>query len=151
MKLNAQSKIPKGYEFVDPEKAIMPEWLKLKYLMRSVYNEASTNMANELHNKIQTEAKTMQVGTNIIKLFEVYMLLPYSTAACERGFSLRTNIKTSKRNKLQASTIDTIMKVKAIGMSEELLEKAVESFEKKRRYQVIKKIAILPINPHFYV
>eukprot|EP01022_Parablepharisma_sp_SALTPOND_P013454 TRINITY_DN18005_c0_g1_i1.p2 TRINITY_DN18005_c0_g1~~TRINITY_DN18005_c0_g1_i1.p2 ORF type:complete len:163 (+),score=12.99 TRINITY_DN18005_c0_g1_i1:199-687(+) len=96
MKRHAVTKTLKGYEFLENEKVIAPEWLKLKYLMKGVYDENGNNVQN-LFKKILTEAKTLQIGTNIIQLLQIFMLLPLSTAACERGFSLRTNIKNSKR------------------------------------------------------
>eukprot|EP01022_Parablepharisma_sp_SALTPOND_P011898 TRINITY_DN15160_c0_g1_i1.p2 TRINITY_DN15160_c0_g1~~TRINITY_DN15160_c0_g1_i1.p2 ORF type:complete len:114 (-),score=9.26 TRINITY_DN15160_c0_g1_i1:100-441(-) len=80
--------IPKDYGFVENDKVILHQLLKLKYLMHSIYKENRGNV-NKLYKKILTEAKSMQIGPNIIQLLEIFMLLPFSTAACKRRFSVR--------------------------------------------------------------
>ena len=46
---------------------------------------------------------------NLAKLANICLLLPVSTACCERGFSTLSRTKTKLRNRLKTETLDMLM------------------------------------------
>ena len=50
-------------------------------------------------------------------LLEIFLVMPWSTSVCERGFPAVNNIKTSHRNCLQEHTMDDLMQVSVNGPS----------------------------------
>ena len=52
---------------------------------------------------------------NLIKLANLALIMPYQTADCERGFSCQNAIKCSKRNRLKAESLNTLMTIKIEG------------------------------------
>ena len=48
---------------------------------------------------------------NLAKLANICLLLPVSTACCERGFSTLNRTKTKLRNRLKTETLDTLMRI----------------------------------------
>ena len=46
---------------------------------------------------------------NLIKLFQVALVLPTNTAGCERGFGAQNQIKNALRNRLKADRLDVLM------------------------------------------
>ncbi|KAH3839035.1 hypothetical protein DPMN_038272 [Dreissena polymorpha] len=49
------------------------------------------------------------VYPNVCKLIRVCLILPVSSADCERGFSRYNLIKIKQRNRLYVSTVNTLM------------------------------------------
>ena len=49
------------------------------------------------------------------KLFSIALVLPVSTADCERGFSTMKRIKTVPRNRLSTATLDHLISISAEG------------------------------------
>ena len=46
---------------------------------------------------------------NLMKLWQIVLTLPSSTASCERGFSKLNRIKNDDRSRLCLETLDTLM------------------------------------------
>lgn len=51
---------------------------------------------------------------NVLKVVELILTLPHSSAACERAFSTTNNNKTAKRNCLKTSTLSGILSGKSL-------------------------------------
>ena len=47
----------------------------------------------------------------LLKLSQIALLIPVTTADCERGFSYQNNIKVKSRARLSSSNVDQLMKV----------------------------------------
>ena len=52
---------------------------------------------------------------NLMRLWQSIMVIPYSTVACERGFSKQNVIKEIKRNRLSIEHLDDLMRVSLNG------------------------------------
>ncbi|KAH7295154.1 hypothetical protein KP509_27G035000 [Ceratopteris richardii] len=52
---------------------------------------------------------------NLMKLWQVILIIPTSTDACERGFSKQNLIKSDRRSRLTVNTLDHLMRVSTIG------------------------------------
>ena len=48
-------------------------------------------------------------------LIEIALIIPFSTSPCERGFSAINRIKTKVRNRLNTSTVDTLLRISIEG------------------------------------
>lgn len=68
---------------------------------------------------------------NMFHLLLLSLLIPSSTAAVERSFSLMNELCTPFRNRLKAASLDAIMRICHEGpveMSENLLQNTVDTF-----------------------
>ncbi|MCO5597856.1 hypothetical protein L7F22_051941 [Adiantum nelumboides] len=59
---------------------------------------------------------------NLMKLWQVVLVLPASTVACERGFSKQNLIKDDMRTRLTIKTLDDLMRVSLTGPKTEEVE-----------------------------
>ena len=48
---------------------------------------------------------------NLLQLASIALILPTSTAECERGFSVQNRIKTALRNRLTTSRLNVLMTI----------------------------------------
>ena len=55
------------------------------------------------------EPKWCDSFPNLMKLWKIVLILPASTASCERGFSKMNRIKNYDRSRLCLETLDTLM------------------------------------------
>lgn len=60
---------------------------------------------------------------NLFKLVLIMFLIPVQTAVVERGFSLHKLIKSKLRNRLQISTVDSLLRIKLMYPLKGYLEK----------------------------
>ncbi|MCO5587233.1 hypothetical protein L7F22_041180 [Adiantum nelumboides] len=64
----------------------------------------------------------MQTYVNLIKLWQIMLVLPVSSVSCERGFSKQNLIKTHARECLNVETLEALMRVSLLGPSIENVE-----------------------------
>ena len=98
---------------VDVE-ALKAEWEGFKFLMLQTYHQKS--MKDVL--KILVADKTIShLYPQLRKLAAISLVLPVSTAECERAFSAMKRIKTALRNQLITPNLDHLMRVSIDGPS----------------------------------
>jgi hypothetical protein len=72
----------------------------------------------------------------IIRLAQIFLLIPVTTVAVERGFSCLNTIKSKKRNNLNQTSLNTLMMIKINQTEEnmkELIEKCSEDWVKVKQ------------------
>ena len=85
---------------------------------------------------------------HFIKLFYIYLVLAVQTACVERGFNLHRIIKHRLTNRLSILSVDSLMRVKALGSSFNTAPR--ESFEvvmEKIKELVVEALPILEARP----
>ena len=85
---------------------VLVEWEKLKVHVR---NHFSTSK------EIWHFALSSVSFQNIRLLFQIYLVIPLSTAGCERTFSKLNNIKTDLRNRMESTTLQAHMMLSCNG------------------------------------
>jgi hypothetical protein len=83
------------------------EWKHFKVFLAGCRSEVST--IKELAEFLLSTPSRRQLFPNMSELLVRGLLLPISTADCERGFSSMNRIKTSPRNRLKAKTLEQLM------------------------------------------
>ncbi|KAH7332329.1 hypothetical protein KP509_20G082300 [Ceratopteris richardii] len=75
---------------------------------------------------------------NLLKLWQILLVLPISSIPCERGFSKQNIIKTDRRQHLKVDTLDMLMRISMLGPSCDLLnwEKIYDIWEKSKDRRV---------------
>lgn len=75
---------------------------------------------------------------NLSKLAKVCLILPVSTADCERSFSTKKRVKTDLRNRMNTSTLDALMRIRIEGpsLSEFDFDTALNSWAKLRNRRI---------------
>ena len=88
--------------------ALSHEWMELKAVVSR--NHGYRNMKhNALWEKVFADhGLTLQ---NILMLVEIILILPVSTACCERGFSCVKRIKSNLRSTLTTETLDVLVRI----------------------------------------
>ncbi|MCO5564404.1 hypothetical protein L7F22_018065 [Adiantum nelumboides] len=68
---------------------------------------------------------------NLMKVWQSLLVLPISTASCERGFSKQNIIKNDRREGLKVQTLDILMRISLLGLDVALMdwEKVYASWE----------------------
>lgn len=67
--------------------------------------------------------KTLQLlYPNLCKLAQICLVLPLSTADCERAFSTMKRVKTPLRNRLNTKTLDSLMRIRIEGADQECFD-----------------------------
>lgn len=82
------------------------EWSLFKYKMFSGYKNMTFNAMAE---SVLKDHAVVSSYPNVCKLIQVCLILPVSSADCERGFSRYNLIKTKPRNRLCPSTVNVLM------------------------------------------
>ena len=83
------------------------EWEKLRTTMFEAYRGTT------LRNALQDLAfnNTLRSLPQLSRLASIALIIPVSTAECERRFSSMNRIKTDRRNRLNTSTLCQIMRI----------------------------------------
>jgi hypothetical protein len=94
-------------------KQIEEQWLRLKLFVceRILLHERNFHT---LWPRIATQENRF---ANIMKLISLVSLLPMSTAACERGFSMMNRIKSDGRSRMGSTTLNSLMCISIDGPS----------------------------------
>ena len=95
----------------DQEEALS-EWLDLKVLVKNNYGNLRKKAVWQVMFTDFTER-----FCNILMLIENLLVLPVSTACCERGFSCMNRIKTQYRSRLDTITLDSLLRIGIDGVS----------------------------------
>ena len=92
----------------------------------------------ELMTKILKTKELMCMFPNITKLAAIGLLMPMSTADCERGFSALSRIKTDLRNRLSSNTLNCLMTIAVEGppLNEFPYEKACDIWASWRNRRI---------------
>ena len=90
----------------------LSEWLDLKVLVKNNY----VNLRKQAVWQVMFSDFTERF-CNILMLIEILLVLPMSTACCERGFSCMNRIKTQYRSRLDTSTLDSLLRIGIAGVS----------------------------------
>ena len=83
--------------------------LELQVLVPLVRDNYSGLPFQELWGKIFD--KYCEQFPELLKLAQIAMLLPFSTADCERGFSFQNRIKVKSRARISSLNVDQLMRV----------------------------------------
>ena len=87
------------------------EWLSFKEMLKNQVAELSTTEV--MHSLIKPSVSI--IYPQLAKLANIGLIIPVSTATCERGFSAMKRIKTNLRNRLIAKTLDCLMRISIDG------------------------------------
>ena len=66
---------------------------------------------HELMSKLTSNAQLLDMFPNLAKLAAIGLVIPMSTADCERGFSALGRIKTDLRNELSSKVLNAVMTI----------------------------------------
>ena len=117
--------------------ALESEWKSIKHFMSSAYR--NTDMKSFL--MLVSDATLKDLFPQLSRLASIALILPVSTAECERCFSAMNRIKTNLRNRLQTSTLCQLITISVEGMPLEHFdfEKAASIWgsTNKRRISVV--------------
>ncbi|MCO5567614.1 hypothetical protein L7F22_021308 [Adiantum nelumboides] len=59
---------------------------------------------------------------NLLKLWQLVLVLPVSSVSCERGFSKQNAIKTSTRQCLKVDTLESLMRISLVGPNKDAID-----------------------------
>ena len=88
------------------------EWLQYKQLMTTSY---STLSMKESIDVLLTNPTMSSLFPHLAKLASIAIIIPVSTADCERGFSCMNRVKTDLRNRLKTETLDQLLRISIEG------------------------------------
>ncbi|XP_049432728.1 uncharacterized protein LOC125889084 [Epinephelus fuscoguttatus] len=91
---------------------VQEEWQNLKVLVTSTFSDKNYLA---LWQTLLTKEPYKHDFENILHLVAIMLLLPISSAQCERGFSARNRIKNSVRSSLHVSTTEDLMRISTEG------------------------------------
>jgi hypothetical protein len=119
---------PPASDDIDDEKpftvfdapALRTEWPTFRNLMVSQQTQHRNTHGGDLTFKAFAEfifksEALRSVFPNFSKLLHIAVIIPLSTADCERGFSKLKLIKTDRRNRLSAQTLEALMLISIEG------------------------------------
>ena len=96
------------------KEALRSEWVSLKHMISSTYR--NTTMRSML--KLLVSNSTLQtMYPQFTKLACIALVIPVSTAECERSFSAMKRIKTDSRNRLLTENLNHLMRISIEGPS----------------------------------
>ena len=94
------------------QKEALSEWLDLKVLVKNNHRHLRKQAVWQVMFTDYTER-----FCNILMLIEILLVLPVSTACCEKGFSCMSRIKTQYRSRLDPVTLDSLLRNGIDGVS----------------------------------
>ena len=62
------------------------------------------------------------VAPNVLRLVDLLLTIPATSAEAERGFSIMKMVKTDKRNRMQGASLNTLMRIVLLSPPEDLFE-----------------------------
>ena len=77
----------------------------------------------------------------VVKEMQLALIIPVSSAPCERGFSATNRIKTKLRNHLQISTVDTLLRISVEGppIGQFDFSHALDKYKHSRQHRIFNK------------
>ena len=91
---------------------ILSEWIQFRELVCTTYNALSFE---KLAEEVLSSPNLSDAFPNMAKFIACAMVLPVSTADCERAFSAMSRTKTDLRNRLSTRTLDHLMRISIEG------------------------------------
>ncbi|MCO5592067.1 hypothetical protein L7F22_046061 [Adiantum nelumboides] len=82
---------------------------EMEHFTTKVYKEFPSYGFFEAWEQCAGEDGWIESYPSLLKLWQIMLLIPVSTACCERGFSKQNRIKEDERSSLTLSTLDTLM------------------------------------------
>ena len=89
--------------------------IQWKLIRCSIFNAKHSGKSNARFWKEQLNGSYLDAHDCIKFLVCIWLVLPYSTCCCERGFSKMGIIKTALRNRLYIETLDALMTLSIVG------------------------------------
>lgn len=87
-----------------------------EYIDYKVWSRTKQKLSCEtVWQRFLAESSDSNEYTNLCKLLNFILILPFSTAECERGFSQLNLIKSDIRNRLSTDTVNDLLMVKLYG------------------------------------
>ena len=90
---------------------VYKEWESFSVLLKEHYTGAK---ARDVLKDLASESLGL-VYPQLAKLAQVCLVIPFTTADCERAFSSMNRIKTTLRNRLKTSTLDNLLRISIEG------------------------------------
>ena len=91
---------------------LLQEWALFKHLLVSEFKEVSTR---DIMSTMSANTTFSSLYPTLSKLASIALIVPVSTADCERGFSTMNRIKTDPRNRLKMTTLDKLIRLSSEG------------------------------------
>ena len=91
---------------------LLQEWALFKHLLVSEFKEVSTR---DIMSTMSANTTFSSLYPTLSKLASIALIVPVSTADCERGFSTMNRIKTDPRNRLKTTTLDKLIRLSSEG------------------------------------
>ena len=117
--------------------ALKAEWEGFRFLMLQTYSQ---NTMKEVLKILVADRTISHLYPQLRKLAAIVLVLPVSTAECERAFSTMKRIKTAPRNRLITVNLDHLMRISINGPNIQNFDflKAATSWgnQRQRRIQV---------------
>ncbi|XP_070559090.1 zinc finger protein 862-like isoform X2 [Ptychodera flava] len=111
------------------------EWMHVKaHFGQRLRNNPGTNQPYQINTLLAEQNPRL---TNILKLIEIVLVLPTSTAICERGFSTLKRIKSDWRSRLTTAMMNHLLwiSIEAPSLQEYNAERAVHLWWSKAQRQ----------------
>ena len=91
---------------------LFQEWSCFKHLLLAEFKEMSIE---ETMSTLSAHSSFSSLYPTLSKLASIALIIPVSTADCERGFSTINRIKTDSRNRLKTETLDKLIRLSVEG------------------------------------
>ena len=102
----------KSMLFLTTLSSCLSDWLDLKVLVKNNYGKLRKQAVWQVPLTDFTER-----FCNVLMLIETLLVLPMSTACCERGFSCMNRIKTQYRSRLDTVANDSLLRIGVEGVA----------------------------------
>ena len=103
------------YAQIDPplidKDVVKAEWELLEVLLSTSYASLSHYQVMKL---LVANLTLGSLYPNLCKLAQICLVLPVSTADCERAFSTMKRVKTPLRNRLNTKTLDALLRIRRV-------------------------------------
>ena len=117
------------------EDELKSEWELFRVLLSTTYSSWSHYQVMKL---VAGNRTLRTLYPNLCKLVQICLILPLSTADCERAFSTMKRVKTPLRNRLNTKTLDSLMRIRVEGpdLSSFDFELALNNWAKLRNRRI---------------
>ena len=92
--------------------AVPREWVSLKVMVRTQFQDMAYS---RLWTTMLTKEPYKFDHENVLHLVELLLVLPISSAQCQRAFSTRNRIKSAKRSCLETETTEDLIRISLEG------------------------------------
>ena len=92
----------------------LTEWRIFKRLL---YNRFRNSSVQDMTSSVLASESQCLMFPNVVKLLQIYQIIPLTTATVERSFSTLKLVKTNLRNRLKDSMLDWCMRIAIEGPS----------------------------------